>query len=200
MGVVVFGAICLGIIAVGEEMGLWQMAITWEPYFLTLLVTDFALCAFIYLLTWRIARRFGWRGLSVVVFVVAVIGPARDYWYMANSPKWGAYRPGFAPVLAVSATYVLMVLPGHGLMHIVAGPARGPSVARWPWETAGHRLSLTRRAKFHSGTSKRPRCMACQLSWSFLFEDGVHPIAHRGVIGGINRPFFLAHLWRSKTR
>jgi hypothetical protein len=42
------------------------MAITWEPYFLTLLLIDFALCAFIYLITWRIARRFGWRGLAEV--------------------------------------------------------------------------------------------------------------------------------------
>jgi hypothetical protein len=137
IGAVVFGVIGLGIIAVGEEVGWWHMAITWEPHFLTLLVIDFALCAFIYLITWRIARRFGWRGLAVVVIVAAVIGPPRDYWYMAKFPEWGAYGPGFAPVLAISATYVLMVLLGHGLMRLVAGPARGSSLARWPWETAG---------------------------------------------------------------
>jgi hypothetical protein len=131
-----FGVVALGIIALGEEVGGWHMAITWEPYFLTLLLIDFALCAFIYLITWRIARRFGWRGLALVVIVAAVIGPPRDYWYMAKFPEWGAYGPGFAPVLAISATYVLMVLLGHGVMRLVAGPARGSSLARRPWETA----------------------------------------------------------------
>ena len=78
VGGVAFGVVALGIIAFGEEVGWWHMAITWEPYFLTLLVINFALCAFIYLITWRIARRFGWRGLAVVVLVVAVIGAPRN--------------------------------------------------------------------------------------------------------------------------
>ena len=135
-GGVAFGVVALGIIALGEEVGWWHMAITWEPYFLTLLLIDFALCAFIYLITWRIARRFGWRGLAVVVIVAAVIGPPRDYWYMARFPEWGAYGPGVAPVLAISATYVVMVVVGHGVMRLVAGPARGSPLARRPWETA----------------------------------------------------------------
>src|SRR5689334_17908456 len=37
------GVVALGIIALGEEVGWWHMAITWEPYFLTLLLIDFAL-------------------------------------------------------------------------------------------------------------------------------------------------------------
>jgi hypothetical protein len=134
-GSVAFGVVALGIIALGEEVGWWHMAITWEPYFLTLLVIDFALCAFIYLITWRIARRFGWRGLAVVVIVAAVIGPPRDYWYMARFPEWGAYGPGIAPVLAISVTYILMVILGHSVMRLVAGPARGSQLARRPWET-----------------------------------------------------------------
>jgi hypothetical protein len=110
------------------------MAIAWEPYFLTLLLIDFTLCAFIYLITWRIARRFGWRGLAVVVLVAAIIGPPRDYWFMATFPEWGAYGPGIAPVLAIAATYVVMVLLGHGVMRLVAGASRGSLLARWPWE------------------------------------------------------------------
>jgi len=133
-GAALGGVVALGIIALGEEAGWWHMAITWEPYFLTLLWIDFALCAFIYLITWRIARRFGWRGLAVVVIVAAIIGPPRDYWYMARFPEWGAYGPGPAPVLAVSATYVLLVVLGHGVMRLVAGPARADRLARRPWE------------------------------------------------------------------
>jgi hypothetical protein len=43
------------------------MAIAREPYFLTVLRIDFAPAAFIFLITWRIARRFGWRGPAGVV-------------------------------------------------------------------------------------------------------------------------------------
>jgi uncharacterized membrane protein len=135
-GVAVSGVAAIAIIALGEEEGWWHMAITWEPYFLTLLWIDFALCAFIYLISWRIARRFGWRGLVVVVVVAAVLGPVRDYKYMDRFPEWGAYGPGVAPVLAVSATYVILVVLGHGVMRLVAGPARADGPARRPWRAA----------------------------------------------------------------
>ena len=131
------GLVVLGIIAFGEEVGWWHMAITWEPYYLTLLWIDFALSAFPFLITWRIARRFGRRGLAVAVIAAAVIGPPRDYWYMERFPEWGAYGPGVAPVLAISATYILLLVVGHGVMRLVAGPARGSPLARRPWEAAG---------------------------------------------------------------
>ena len=136
VGGVAVGVVALGIIALGEEAGWWHMAIPWEPYFLTLTLIDFALCAFIFLITWRIARRFGWRGLAVVVVVAAVIGPPRDYAYMAMFAEWGAYAPGITPVLVISATYVLLGVVGHGVMRLVAGPATADRFARRPWETA----------------------------------------------------------------
>src|SRR6266852_917264 len=55
-GAATAGVLALGIIALGEEAGWWHMAITWEPYFLTLLWIDFALCACIFLITCRLAR------------------------------------------------------------------------------------------------------------------------------------------------
>jgi hypothetical protein len=69
-------------------------------------------CGFIFLITWRIARRFGGRGLAVVICVVAVVGPLRDSWYMATFPEWGSYAPGFAPMLATSGAYVLLGIIG----------------------------------------------------------------------------------------
>jgi hypothetical protein len=130
------GLLALGIIGLGERVDWWHMAITWEPYFLTLLLIDFMLCAFIFLITWRITRRFGWRGLAAVLIVLAVIGPPRDYWYMNHFPEWGSYGPGIAPILAISATYVVFVLVGHGVMRLVAGPAGEDRLARRPWESA----------------------------------------------------------------
>jgi hypothetical protein len=130
------GVVVLGIIGLGERAGWWHMAITWEPYFLILLWIDFALSAFPLLITWRIARRFGWRGLAVAVAVAGIIGPPRDFWYMRRFPEWGSYGPGIAPVLAISATYILLILVGHGVMRLVAGPAREDRLARRPWEAA----------------------------------------------------------------
>jgi hypothetical protein len=135
-GGAVGGIVALGIIALGEEVGWWHMVITWEPYFLTLLWIDFALCAFIFLITWRIARRFGWRGLALVVVVAAILGPVRDYQYMERFPEWGAYAPGVAPVLAISGTYIILGVLGHGVMRLVAGPAGEDRLARRPWEAA----------------------------------------------------------------
>jgi hypothetical protein len=103
---------------------------------LTLMWIDFALCGFIFLITWRIARRFGWRGLAVAVIAAAIIGPPRDYWYMAKFPEWGSYAPGIAPVLAISATYVILGVLGHGVMRLVAGQACEDRLARRPWESA----------------------------------------------------------------
>jgi hypothetical protein len=135
-GGAVAGVAALGIIALGEQLGWWRFAINWEPYFLTLLWIDFALGAFIFLITWRIARRFGWRGLAVIVVVAAVLGPVRDYRYMERFPEWGAYAPGIAPALAISATYVLLGVVGHGVMRLLAGPARADRLARRPWQAA----------------------------------------------------------------
>ena len=131
-GAAAAGVVALGIIAFGERAGWWHFAIPWDPYFLVLVEIDFALCAFVFLITWRIARRFGGRGLVVAGFVAAVIGPPRDYWYMRTFPEWGAYAPGIAPVLAISGTYVLLGIVGHGLMRLVAGPAAADRLARRP--------------------------------------------------------------------
>ena len=137
VGGAVVGVVVVGIIALGEKVGWWHMAITWEPDFLTLVCLGFVIsCAPIYLVTWRVARCFGWRGLAVVGIVAALIGPPRDYWYMATFPEWGAYAPGIAPVFAIAATYALIVLLGHAVMRLVAGPARADQLARRPWASA----------------------------------------------------------------
>lgn len=126
------GVAALGIIALGERTGRWHMEMTWRPYFLFLLVLDLALCAFVFLITWRIARRFGARGLIVVAIFVALVGPFRDYWYMSRFPEWGTYSWDARTVLAISAAYVLLGTLGHGVMRLVAGPARSDRLARVP--------------------------------------------------------------------
>jgi hypothetical protein len=111
------------------------MAIDWRPYMLAFFLISIGLCAYVYLITWRIARRFGWRGLVVVAFSAAIIGPPRDHWYMSRFPEWGYYGTGFAPVIAISVTYVILIMVGHGVMWLVAGPARNDPLARKAWAT-----------------------------------------------------------------
>jgi hypothetical protein len=73
VGAAVAGVAMLGIVAIGESAGWWHFVIPWEPYFLTLGFIGTIPCGFIFLLRWRIARRFGGRGLAVVAFVAAVV-------------------------------------------------------------------------------------------------------------------------------
>jgi hypothetical protein len=128
--------VLLPIVALGERVGWWHFAIPWEQNFLTALWINSVLCAFVFLITWRIARRFGGRGLAVLAVVAAVIGPIRDKGFVERFPEWGSFAPGVAPVLAISASYVLAGVVGHGVMRLVAGPARASPLARRPWEAA----------------------------------------------------------------
>jgi uncharacterized membrane protein len=115
----------MGAIVVGNALGLWRVPIFWTPYFVALFYLGLAIsCSPIYLVTWRVARRFGWRGLAVCLGVVAIIGPPRDYLYAARYPAWMVFAPGIASIIADAATYVGIVVIGHAVMRLVAGPSR----------------------------------------------------------------------------
>jgi hypothetical protein len=114
----------MGAIVVGNALGLWHVPIFWTPYFVALFYLGLAIsCSPIYLVTWRVARRFGWRGLAVCLSVVAIIGPPRDYLYAARYPAWMVFAPGVAPILADAAAYIGIVAIGHAVMRVVAGPS-----------------------------------------------------------------------------
>src|ERR1041385_2626705 len=54
----------LRVIALCEARGWWRIPFASTPYFLPLLYLGFVIsCASIYLVPWRVARRFGWWGL-----------------------------------------------------------------------------------------------------------------------------------------
>jgi hypothetical protein len=128
------GCFGMGAIVLGNASGLWRVPITWTPYFLTLFYLGLAISfSPIYLITWRVARRFGWRGLAVFIGAVAVIGPPRDYLIAATFPEWMVFAPGVAPIVADAATYVGIVALGHAVMRLIAGPAREDRLARRPW-------------------------------------------------------------------
>ena len=130
-GGAIVGFMGLGVIALGETVGWWRIPSASTPYFVPLMYLGLAVsCSPIYLVTWRVARRFGWQGLAVSLGVVAVIGPPRDYLYAATFPEWMVFGPGVAPILADAATYVAIVAVGHAVMRLVAGPAGEDRFAR----------------------------------------------------------------------
>jgi len=131
------GCFGMGAVVLGNALGLWRVPIFWTPTFLTLFYLGFAISATpIYLVTWRLARRFGWRGLAVFIVIVAIIGPPRDYLFARTFPAWMVFAPGVAPILADAATYVGIVALGHAVMRLVAGPASEDRLARHPRKAA----------------------------------------------------------------
>jgi len=118
---------CFGMSAIvgGNALGLWHVPIFWTPYFVALFYLGLAISVTpIYLVTWRLARRFGWRGLAVFVGIVAIIGPPRDYLFALTFPKWMVFSPGVAPIIADAVAYVGIVVIGHAVMRFIAGPSR----------------------------------------------------------------------------
>jgi hypothetical protein len=127
-GGAVFGAVALFAIALGEAQGWWRLPMPDSLHFRSLLWLGVAgSCAPVYLITWRVARRFGGRGLAMFALAAAIIGPPRDYLVAVMFPAWIAFSPGIVPVLAVATFYASLVVVGHAVMRIVSGPAPGDS-------------------------------------------------------------------------
>ena len=130
------GAAGIAVIAFCERAGWWHFTMHWELGYLIQLGISVALGAFVFLLTWRLARRFGGRGLAIALLLAALLGPFRDSAYMARFPEWGYYAPGITPMLAISAAYVIIGVVGHGLMRVIAGPATADPLTRRLWKHA----------------------------------------------------------------
>ena len=130
------GAAAIAVIAFCERVGWWHFNMSWEPYYLFQLGISVGVGSFVFLLTWRVARRFGGRGLAIALLIAAILGPFRDSAYMAMFPEWGYYAPGIAPLLAISVAYVVIGVVGHGLMRVISGPAAADPLARRLWKHA----------------------------------------------------------------
>src|SRR4030095_8873418 len=79
------GLLGVGAIALCEALGWWWVPFAPTPYFLTLFYVGLAISLSpIYPVTWRLARRFGGRGLAVFIGIVTMIGPPRDYLYATS--------------------------------------------------------------------------------------------------------------------
>ena len=129
------GLFFIGMVALGETLGWWH----WQypvPFTVGFAVLGYGGTVVslvpLYLISWRVARRFGWSGLALAVAFVAVVGPPRDFVMAAYLPEWGRFSPGAVPVIADAATYAACLVVGHGVMRRLAGPAKDDRLARQP--------------------------------------------------------------------
>ena len=137
-GGVVVSVIGIRVITWCESLGWWRVPFGASPWFRPLFLAGLAASlAPVYLVTWRVARRFGRRGLAVFFAIVTVIGPPRDYFIAATFPLCMVFSPGLTPVLADAATYLGMMAVGHAVMRLVAGPAGADPLARRRARTPG---------------------------------------------------------------
>jgi hypothetical protein len=142
------GLLGIGAIALCETLGWWWVPFASTPYFLALFYLGLAVSLTpIYLITWRVARRFGLCGLAVFIGIVTVIGPPRDYLYATMFPKWMVFAPGVAPIVADGATYACIVIVGHAVMRLIAGSAGEDRLARQRIEAAQQIVGPERRER-----------------------------------------------------
>ena len=105
-GGAVFGVVALLAMALGEAHSWWGVPKANSSHFQLLFWLGIAVsCAPVYLTTWRVARRYGRRGLALCVLTAAIIGPPRDYLFAATFPAWMVFSAGIVPVLAVAIIY-----------------------------------------------------------------------------------------------
>jgi hypothetical protein len=126
-----FGVVGVLAVALGETQRWWRVPRSGAPHFELLLWLGLAVsCAPVYLITWRVARRFGGRGLAVCVAIAAIIGPPRDYAIAAIFPEWMVFSSGIIPTIADATVYALLIVVGHCVMRTVAGSSGRDSFAR----------------------------------------------------------------------
>jgi hypothetical protein len=136
-GAAVIALLIFTLIALGEAIGLWVVPIKRTKQLLLLLYLALAISiAPIYLISWRVVRRYGGRGLTVLIVCAAIIGPARDYIVSARYPEWIELEPRVAPMLAVGIIYTLIVGVGHLVMSMVAGRSGEDRLVRRRWDAA----------------------------------------------------------------
>jgi hypothetical protein len=145
------------IIPVGEAQEWWHVPLDPSPVYMAPLFLGTAVSTVpIFLVTWRIARRFGGRGLAITFAVAAVLGPLREFAVEAKFPEWITYNKNVSTVLALAALYAGGFAAGHGVMRLVAGPARKDRLARWPYDAAEPSAAANQAHRFASENSEPP--------------------------------------------
>jgi hypothetical protein len=119
--VALVGAVVEG---VAHAQGWWRYTSDDTPYgplaIYPLLVVAFA---FLALIGWRITRHFGWRGLTVFLGILAVVGTLRDYLIAGSLMGLIVFAPGVVLAIIDAFLWAGLTALAIGVMRLVSGPA-----------------------------------------------------------------------------
>jgi hypothetical protein len=128
------GGLAVAVVGVGIEYaahvrGWWRYPFVDTPYGPPLIypavVFMFTALA---LIGWRVTRRFGWRGQTVFLSAITIVGTLRDYRIAAWFPQLIVFTPGIGTVLADAACWAGLAVLTQAVMRCIAGPARGDAL------------------------------------------------------------------------
>jgi hypothetical protein len=128
------GAVALvgaGVEVLAHSRGWWRYTSDDTPFgplaMYPLLVVAFA---FLALIGWRVMRRFGSRGLTVFLAVLAVVGTVRDYFIAGSLMGLVVFAPGIALAIIDLLLWAGLTALAITVMRAVSGPSRDDRLAR----------------------------------------------------------------------
>jgi hypothetical protein len=133
------GGLAVAVIGVGIEvlfqtLGFWHYPSVDQRYGPVLMYPlVLLLWAGYTLIGWRVMRRFGWRGETVFLAVVTVVGTIRDFVIAWQRPDLIAFSPGIAIVLIDLVLWCGLTAWAQAVMRLVAGPAGADQLADRQW-------------------------------------------------------------------
>lgn len=80
--------------------------------------------AFLALIGWIVSRRFGWRGLTVFLGVLAVVGALRDYFIAGKIMGLIVFAPGAFIAIIDGFLWAGLASLAITVMRLISGPAR----------------------------------------------------------------------------
>jgi Protein kinase domain len=130
-GAAVFALLFGELVQAASSMGWWHYALTNMPSMPVFLPAVGIVCwsTMLALISWRVTRRFGWRGQLTFIGIMSVEGPLRDHIGAATTGLI-VIAPGVIPLIGHAAIWSLSVVAMQGVMRLVAGPARTDRLRR----------------------------------------------------------------------
>ncbi len=120
-----------GVEALAHAQGWWSYTSADTPYGpLALFPFLVAAFAFLALIGWRVARRFGSAGLGVFLGILAVVGTLRDYLLAGKVMGLIVFAPGVVLVIIDAFLWLGLTALSIAVMRAVSGPARDDAFAR----------------------------------------------------------------------
>jgi serine/threonine protein kinase len=117
-------------------MGWWRSAFPDTPEPLMLFSVPIALLTLafgigvVFLILWRVNRRFGWAGQTAMLLAVPIDFAIRDRIWWQHFMRMMVVTPGMGPLLADAALLAAGLLLGQAVMRLIAGPAGKDPLAR----------------------------------------------------------------------